>query len=108
MDTRHILVLITAPSREVGDEIASALVSKKLAACVNTLPQINSLYTWEGKINNDEEVLLLVKTRTELFEDRLIPAVKAIHPYQVPEIIAIPILMGSQSYLDWIDAETQP
>lgn len=101
-----IVVLITAPSEEVGRGIAQALLDNKLAACVNIVAPINSLYLWQGDINDDEEVLLIVKSRAELFEQGLIPAVKEVHPYDVPEIIALPILLGDQDYLDWIEAET--
>jgi periplasmic divalent cation tolerance protein len=108
MDSSSIVVLMTAPSIEVARQIAGVLLEDKLAACVNILPGINSLYSWQGEIQDDTEVLMLAKSRPELFEDRLIPAVQAIHPYQVPEIIALPIVMGLGSYLDWITAETQP
>lgn len=101
-----IVVLITAPSEEVGRGIAQALLENKLAACVNIVAPINSLYLWQGDINDDEEVLLIVKSRAELFEQGLIPTVKEVHPYDVPEIIALPILLGDQDYLDWIEAET--
>lgn len=105
--TDPIVVLITAPSKEVGKQIARALLEQELAACVNIISSIDSLYNWEGKICNDEEVLLVVKSRAELFENQLVPAVQAIHPYQVPEIIALPIKMGAKSYLDWIEAVTK-
>ena len=102
---RYVVAFITAPSREVGAQIANTLLEKKLAVCVNLVAPINSLYTWEGKTCNDEEVLLIVKTKAAIFEDEFIPAVQAVHPYEVPEIIALPIIMGSKSYLDWIDRE---
>jgi len=97
-------VLITTPSKEIGEKIAIALLEKKLAACVNMMAPIFSLYTWEEEINCDDEVLLKVKRRADLFESDLIPVV---HPYDVPEIIAFPILMGSAKYLAWIDDVTQ-
>jgi len=106
MDFKHIVVLITVPSKEVGEEVANALLEQNLAACVNIVAPIRSLYTWEDKICDDEEMLLIAKSRAELFENQLVPAVQAIHPYEVPEIIALPILMGSKSYLDWIDEST--
>jgi periplasmic divalent cation tolerance protein len=71
------------------------------------LAPVNSHYTWEGATTHDEEILLVVKSRAELFQNHLVPAVQEIHPYQVPEIIALPILMGSASYLDWINEVTQ-
>ena len=100
----HIVVFITVPSREVGEEIARALLEQRLAACVNIVSPIHSLYIWEGETHSDEEVMLIVKTRAAIFADRFVPAVQAVHPYEVPEIIALPITMGSRDYLDWIDA----
>ena len=105
MNDPFIVVLITAPGQEAAEKIAAELLGKKLAACVNIVPAIQSLYSWKGEAQNDREVLLLVKTRAALFEEQLMPAVKAVHPYEVPEIIALPVLMGSQDYLDWIAAE---
>ena len=106
MDSQPVIVFITVPSREVGKQIAVALVEQRLAACVNILGPINSIYVWEGKISDDEEMLLIVKSRSDLIEQGLIPAVQAIHPYQVPEIIALPVLTGLHSYLDWVLRET--
>jgi len=106
MTDQPIVVLITAPSQEVARQIADALLGEKLAACVNVLPSIRSYYTWKGTRQEDEEVLLLVKTRAALFESRLIPAVKAVHPYELPEIIALHIQMGFEPYLTWINTET--
>jgi periplasmic divalent cation tolerance protein len=105
--TQYILVMVTAPSAEVGQLIVDLLLEKKLAACVNMIPAVKSSYLWQGEGFEDEEVLLLVKTRAQLFETELVPAIQGIHPYEVPEIIALPILMGSQSYLDWIGEMTQ-
>lgn len=105
--TDPIVVLITAPSKDVGKQIAKTLLEQKLAACVNIISPIDSIYTWEGKMCNDEEVLLVLKSRAELFENQLVPAVQAIHPYQVPEIIALPITMGAKSYMDWIEDVTK-
>ena len=107
MDPQFSVVLITAPSKEAGRQIASALLERKLAACVNILSPINSLYIWDQKIHDDEEALLIVKTRTELLKDGLIPAVKALHPYEVPEILALPVLLGLDSYLEWMDEVTR-
>ena len=106
MTDQPIVVLITAPSQEAARQIADALLREKLAACVNVLPAIRSYYTWKGARQEDEEVLLLVKTRAALFASRLIPAVKAVHPYELPEIIALPIQMGFEPYLTWINDET--
>ncbi|HLE50903.1 MAG TPA: divalent-cation tolerance protein CutA [Anaerolineales bacterium] len=106
MDNQYIIAFITTPTKEVGEKIANALLDKKLAACVNLISPIRSLYIWNGSTNTDEETLLVVKTRADLFTDQLIPAVKAVHPYEVPEIIALPIVMGSSDYLQWIEAVT--
>jgi len=107
MASSYVIVLITAPSRVIARTIANQLVENGLAACVNILPPMESIYAWEGKIQREEEVLLIVKTRAELVEKELIPAVKAVHPYEVPEIIALPVQAGSKSYLDWIGEVTK-
>jgi periplasmic divalent cation tolerance protein len=107
MDIEYILVLITTPNREVGEKIANILLEKKMAACVNLMAPMFSLYTWEGEVNRDDEVLLIVKSRSDIFESDLIPVVEDLHPYEVPEIIAVPILMGSANYLAWIDEVTK-
>ena len=101
-----VVVLITAPSKEVGKQIARVLVEHKIAACVNILSPINSLYVWAGQFYDEEEVLLIAKTRIGLFDDKLVPTVKAIHPYEVPEIIALPVEAGLHSYLNWIAEAT--
>lgn len=106
MADEFIVVLITVPSGEVGERIAASLLEKRLAACVNILPGVTSIYTWKGAVQKDQELLLVVKTRAGLFHERLVPEVKAIHPYDVPEIIALPLVLGSQDYLDWIASET--
>ncbi|MGD2145740.1 MAG: divalent-cation tolerance protein CutA [Anaerolineae bacterium] len=99
---RHVVVLVTAPSREVGSRIAEALLEQGLAACVNLASSVTSVYSWEGETRSDEEVLLVIKTRRAAF-DELADAVRNVHPYEVPEIIALPVVAGSQDYLDWID-----
>lgn len=101
----HIVVLITTGSLEEGREIARTLVQERLAACVNIVSPIHSVYRWEGELNDDQEVLLIAKTATGMLEE-LAGRVKQLHSYAVPEIIALPILAGSDDYLRWIDAET--
>ena len=103
---RYIVVLITVGSLEEARRIGDALISQRKAACVNIIPQINSLFRWEGKIEEDRENLLLVKTRAELFPE-VVDAVKSVHSYDVPEIIALPIIKGNQDYLTWISEETE-
>jgi periplasmic divalent cation tolerance protein len=108
MDYKTLVVLVTTFSQEVGRQIANILIEKKLAACVNIVSPVNSIYTWEGNVNEDQEALPVIKTRSDLFESRLIPAIRENHPYDVPEIIALPILMGCQGYLNWIEEATAP
>lgn len=103
---QQMLVLVTAPDVDAGEQIARRLLERKLAACVNIFPGLISLYRWEGEIQRDPEVLLLIKSRRGLLRDQLIPAIKEIHPYQLPEIIALPIVGGERNYLDWILRET--
>jgi periplasmic divalent cation tolerance protein len=107
MEQAYQMVLITAPNREVSENIANALVEARLAACVNIISPMISIYRWQGKIEREQEYLLLCKTRRELFDAQFMATVKSVHPYEVPEIIAIPIQAGSQNYLDWIGAETR-
>jgi periplasmic divalent cation tolerance protein len=102
----YIVVFITAGSQEEARMIGDTLIGQRKAACVNIIPQINSLFRWEGKIEDDRESLLLVKTRAELFPE-VVDAVKSVHSYDVPEIIALPIVEGSQDYLKWIGEETE-
>ncbi len=106
MTNQAIVILITVPNIEVGQEIAKLLLEKRLAACINIVPGISSFFTWEGKTHQEQEALLIVKSRADLFETELLPAVKDAYSYEVPEIIAIPITMGSQEYLEWIRQET--
>lgn len=98
----YVVVLVTVPSKAVAEEVAHTLLGQKLAACVNIPPSVTSLYMWEGKLCSDEEVLLVIKSTAAAFNE-LAAAVRAVHPYDVPEIIALPVVAGSQDYLDWID-----
>lgn len=105
MGPENIVVYITAPSEDDAARIAQALVGQKLAACVNIVKNIRSIYSWQGKIEDDIEVLMIVKTQKKHF-DALSEKVKELHSYDVPEIIALPILKGSDDYLEWIKAST--
>lgn len=107
MNSAYVIVLITAPNQETGRTIARYLVENQLAACVNIIQPIESIYTWEGSVQQEEEVLLIAKSRADLVDSMLVEAVKSVHPYQVPEIIALPIVAGSRSYLDWISSVTR-
>jgi len=98
----YALVLITCPSYEEGERIAKLLTDERLAACVNVVRGVKSFFWWEGKVETSDEVLLLIKTRLDLLE-RLVERVRKAHSYQVPEIVAIPIVYGYREYLKWID-----
>jgi len=98
-----LVVLITASSEEEAHKIADALVTGKKAACVNIVPRVDSLFCWQDKIESARESLLLVKTRASLFPE-IVSLVKEIHSYEVPEIIAVPIVAGSEDYLNWLDS----
>lgn len=97
-----IVVLITAPEEAKALEIARALVGEELAACVNLVPAVRSVYRWEGKICDDVEVLLVAKTRAGAFE-RLKDRVLSLHPYSCPEVIALPVSEGHAPYLLWLE-----
>ncbi len=103
--TDFIVTYVTVSSMEEAKKISYSLVENKLAACANIVPSITSVYTWQEKICEDQECLLIIKTKKELFP-ALQEKVKSLHSYTVPEIIALPILEGSESYLDWIRNET--
>ena len=95
------VVLVTAASQEEAENIASALVEENLAACVNVLPIHCSIYMWQGKVNKDREWQLIIKTKLSQFS-ALEAKICEIHSYEVPEIIALPIVNGSQPYLQWM------
>jgi periplasmic divalent cation tolerance protein len=100
-----LLVLITTASRQEAEDIARRLVEDRLAACVNIVPHVRSLFWWENKLSEEDEILLIVKTRRSRFS-ALVLRVKALHSYSVPEIIALPIVEGHASYLQWIEDST--
>jgi periplasmic divalent cation tolerance protein len=100
--TDKIIVFVTCESTEQAEQIAEALVTDKLAACVNVVPGVKSCYVWEGKLTWSNEVLLLVKTTRGRF-DQLQDRVKAMHSYSVPEIVGVTIEDASDKYIEWID-----
>lgn len=104
--TDCVVVLVTVGSRQEGERIATAVVTEQLAACVNIVGPIESVYRWDNQLQHDEELLLLIKTRRELFA-ALAARVKALHSYQTPEVIALPIVAGSSSYLEWLVGATR-
>jgi periplasmic divalent cation tolerance protein len=103
--TDYILVLITASSEKEGEKIGDALVKERLAACVNLLGGVKSTFRWKGRITSEQEILLLVKTKDRLFQ-KLKKRVRELHSYEVPEILALPILAGFEKYLSWVEEET--
>lgn len=99
------VLFVTVPDAKLADVIARGLVERKLAACVNIIPGATSVYRWEGRIQKDSEVLLLIKTRAGAL-DELTQFIKEKHTAKVPEIISLPITEGSESYLEWLGANT--
>lgn len=97
-----ILVLVTVSNPKEGEEIAKTIVNKKLAACVNIVNGLKSIYWWQGRVEESSEALLIIKTRMNLF-NKLVNSIKEIHSYTVPEIIALPIIMGYKEYMKWLD-----
>lgn len=103
----YIVVLTTTEKKKDAERIAENLVEKKLAACVQVLGPINSVYRWKGKVEKAEEWLCLIKSRKSLYPE-IEQAIKLMHPYEVPEIIALPVSEGSADYLSWLGKETKP
>ncbi|BDY12129.1 divalent-cation tolerance protein CutA [Hydrogenimonas cancrithermarum] len=101
--SKYRMVLVTASSKSEAEKIAIHLVKKALAACVNIVPKIRSVYGWEGKVEISNEVLLIIKSKKSLLKD-LEKAVRKVHSYEVPEIVSIEIEEGSSDYLDWMES----
>jgi len=99
--TDVLVVLVTAPSAEQAAELARALVEEKLAACGNVLPGLRSIYRWEGAVQDEPEALLILKTTAGRFE-ALRGRVVELHPYDTPEVLALPVAAGHAPYLDWV------
>ena len=105
-ETGKIVVLITAASEEEAQSIAKLLLEQKKAACVNIVPGVDSHFWWKGKLEEEKECLLIVKSTVSLLP-AIIKTVKKAHSYEVPEIIALPIVGGNEDYLKWIDDEVR-
>lgn len=102
--SERLVVLITAGSREEAEQIAENLVGEMLAACVNIIPGVTSVYRWQERVQRDQEWLLVAKSHSDALDD-LVQRVQELHSYDVPEIIALPLTGGSEAYLRWIDRE---
>lgn len=105
--TEAVIVYSTFPDLETAEAIGSELVESGLAACVNILPVMRSIYRWRGSIETDDEVVMLVKSQRSR-NDAIVAAIEAAHPYDTPAIVVLPIISGSRRYLDWIAAESVP
>ncbi len=101
MNARYVVVLVTAKDKKEAERIARGLLEAKLIACANIIEGVQSLFWWQGKIDSSKEVLLVLKTKKILFK-KVSARVKSLHSYQTPEIIALPIVAGSDDYLGWI------
>jgi periplasmic divalent cation tolerance protein len=102
-----LIVMTNLPNAQAAEDIASTLVEARLAACVNLLPAVQSVYRWQGKVERTTEVTLLIKT-TKRHYAALEAAIRAAHPYELPEVIALPVTTGLPSYLQWVITETTP
>ncbi|MEM3697350.1 MAG: divalent-cation tolerance protein CutA [Candidatus Bathyarchaeia archaeon] len=102
MEKDYVIVLVTTANREEAEKISKALLEERLIACANIIGPVNSLFWWHEKIEKTEECILLMKSRLDCF-DKLSQRVKALHSYEVPEIIALSLVRGSNAYLEWLD-----
>lgn len=100
-----IVILTNLPDREAALRLARELIAQRLAACVNVLAECSSVYRWKGEVENAAEVPVLIKTRAARYAE-VEAAIRALHPYELPEIVAVPIERGFPDYLEWINAET--
>jgi periplasmic divalent cation tolerance protein len=101
-----IVVLVTCGSEEEAEKIANSLIEERLAACVNMISPVRSIYRWEGKIWDEREWMLIIKTQKRRFEE-LEKRVKSLHSYSVPEIVALPVVEGFAPYLKWLEENTE-
>jgi len=102
----NTVIFVTASHKKEANKIALALIKGKLAACVNILENVRSLFWWQGKVDSAKEALLIIKTRKALVP-KLIKKVKSLHSYEVPEVIALPIICGNKEYLKWLNDSTR-
>lgn len=102
--SEYIQVFTTVENRDDADQIAKTLVEKRLAACIQIIGPLTSYFQWRGKLESSQEYLCLIKSREDIYS-KLEEAIKRLHPYEVPEILAIPVIKGSKEYLNWLDQE---
>ena len=107
MVSEHVSVLTTLPGQQQAEQLAAAIIELRLGACAQTFGPLRSTYRWEGKIETADEWLLLIKTRRDAYP-ALEQAIRSRHPYQTPQIVALPIVAGLDAYLQWIDTEVPP
>jgi len=105
-ESAYIVLFVTASNSEEAHKIAKVLLSQRKAACVNIVSEISSLFWWQGKLDSAQESLLIVKTKASLL-NQIVTLVREIHSYEVPEIVALPIIGGNEDYLEWIDKEVK-
>jgi len=101
MPSSTLITLCTCPNQTVAEELATSLVEQGIAACINIIPKVTSIYKWQGKLEKDDEVLMLIKTDQSRYQD-LEQALLSLHPYELPEIIAVPVEQGLTGYLNWV------
>lgn len=106
MATKFIIIFVTAASKKEAKQIISALIKKRLVACGNILDGVDSTFIWRGKVDSAKEVLIILKTKKNLFK-KVASEIKRLHSYEVPEIIAMPIVEGGKKYLEWINENVQ-
>jgi periplasmic divalent cation tolerance protein len=105
MSEPTVVVMTNLPTREAALGLAREMIARRLAACVNVLAECTSVYRWQGEVENATETPVLIKTRAALFPE-VETAIRQLHPYELPEIIAVPVSCGSSEYLDWVSSET--
>ena len=105
-ESGEIVIFVTASTEEEAHRIAELLLNQRKAACINIIPKVDSLFWWQGKLDSARESFLIIKTRASLLPE-IVDLVKSVHSYEVPEIIAMPIVGGNEDYLKWIDSEVK-
>ncbi len=106
MQQKPQIVFNTCPDQQTAQHIATQLVELQLAACVNIIPAIESVYSWQGKVESETEYLLIIKTHSDCYTE-LESTIQALHPHELPEVVAVPIEAGLPAYLDWINNNTK-